>query len=131
MATILEHLVKEHGKIKALFDGYESDPEGTYPELKELLELHTKEEEEILYPAAEPFLPEETQHAKEEHDEADALLADLGEDVHNMDKFQELRDALYHHIEEEETEFFPHIEEHLEHDELVMMDDEADEMVEE
>ena len=52
--------------------------------------------------------------ALEEHQEVDDLLAEMtalspGNDEF-MDKFTELRDAVEHHVEEEENEMFPKAE---------------------
>jgi hypothetical protein len=84
------------------------------------LEVHATLEEQIFYPAVKKVI-EETQlveEAVQEHKEAKALIAQLkkmqaqrngAEDFD--EKFTELVEAVQHHVEEEEGEMFPKVEE--------------------
>lgn len=122
---LIEHLEQEHDEIEEIFARYEADPEGTFPDLKEALDHHTAVEERVLYPAARSFAEAQTDHAINEHNKADGLVAALGEDVHNPDLLHHLRESIEHHVEEEETEFFPIIREHLSDERLTEMCEEA------
>ncbi len=131
MARITDHLRKDHVRLKALFAQYEYDPASKFAEIKELLELHTEVEEKGVYPASKSFAKDEVEHAKKEHDKADKLLANLEKDPTNIEAFHELRDAVLHHIEEEELEYFPLVEEHLDEEKQYELDEEADRMADE
>lgn len=113
MSTIIDQLIKEHREIEELFEEYESDPVSVFPRLKEAIEMHTKQEELILYPATHSFASEETHHAKKEHDEADMILHRLSNDIHNIDILNALKESITHHVKEEEEEYFPKVEDNL------------------
>ena len=78
-----------------------------------LLKVHTKIEEEILYPAAREAMGETdmVDEAEVEHHSARSLIAQIEEmeaDEHLYDaKVNVLGEYIHHHVQEEETEFFP------------------------
>lgn len=96
-----------------------------FDHLKEALSLHTKMEEEVLYPALEHFKEtrELVAESYQEHHQVDRLLqkiAELGssggrhgnyKDNKRDDDWRSLLDELTaditHHVEEEENELFP------------------------
>lgn len=131
MATILEHLIKDHVRLKEIFAAYLDDPTAYIDKLKELLDTHTTVEEAILYPSAESFAPEDAAHAREEHDEAKELLDKLVRDPSNANIFTALRHGVEHHAAEEESEFFPKITANIPNEVLVEMDAQADHLEEE
>ncbi len=126
MARITDHLRKDHEKIKGLFEQYESNPASIFPELKALLDLHTKVEEEGVYPASVGFAQQEVDHAHKEHNEAKELLTELEKDPENMDVFDKLREGVTHHIEEEESDYFPLVEENMDEAKQLELDEIAD-----
>jgi len=77
-------------------------------------------EEEIFYPAVKKAIAaaELVDEAKKEHQEAKSLISQLknarhqddGEDGDFEAKFAELMQAIQHHVEEEEGELFPQVE---------------------
>jgi len=87
--------------------------------LKEVLKLHSKIEEEFLYPIMEEI--EEmfrlVDEAYWEHRQIDELLAQLSAKGPNQKEFQELlaelRSSLEYHINKEEEELFPEVEENM------------------
>ena len=68
--------------------------------------------------------------ALEEHQEAKSLLGELeelGADNHDFgSKLQQLMEAVEHHVEEEEGEMFPKIEEVFDEDELEQLGQELE-----
>jgi len=121
----IELLKNDHQEASSLMEQIELADKGDrsakelFTQLKQALTLHTQVEEQVFYPALKSF--EETKdmvpEALEEHQEVDELLAEMaalspGNDEF-MDKFTELRDAVEHHVEEEENEMFPKAEKAL------------------
>ena len=121
----IELLKNDHQEASSLMEQIELADKGDrsakelFTQLKQALTLHTQVEEQVFYPALKSF--EETKdmvpEALEEHQEVDDLLAEMaalspGNDEF-MDKFTELRDAVEHHVEEEENEMFPKAEKAL------------------
>jgi hypothetical protein len=86
------------------------------------LEVHAQIEEEIFYPAVKKAIEESdlVEEAVQEHQEAKQLIAQLrkmqGQAQENgaaedfESKFSELVEAVTHHVEEEEGEMFPKVE---------------------
>jgi len=120
-----ELLKQDHKEAKGLMEQLKTADKGDrsskdiFMRLKDALTLHTQIEEQIFYPALKSH--EETSdmvpEALEEHDEVDEILAEMatlnpGNDEF-MDKLTELRDAVEHHVKEEENEMFPKAQEVL------------------
>lgn len=118
----IELLMQDHKEASGMMDQLEMADKGdraakdTFLQLKEALTLHTQMEEQIFYPALKNF--EETRdmipESFEEHQEVKDMLEEMsginpGNDEF-MDKLTELRDAIEHHVEEEENEMFPNAE---------------------
>jgi hemerythrin-like domain-containing protein len=86
------------------------------------LEVHTRIEEELFYPAMESHERELIAESKEEHDKVDQCLADLRRLQPSDDQFdtrmRELIQNVKHHVEEEEGQLFPAAERDLSHDRL-------------
>ena len=117
-----EMLRKDHLKVKALFREYEELGDRAHKSKQRLaeqifaeLEIHTRLEEEVFYPAAreadEEELGEVVAEGFEEHHVADVLIAEiraLQPDDERFDaKMKVLSENIEHHIEEEETEMLP------------------------
>ncbi|HKP84918.1 MAG TPA: hemerythrin domain-containing protein [Blastocatellia bacterium] len=118
----IELLKSDHQEASTMMEQIETADKGDrsakelFNQLKQALTLHTQIEEQILYPALKSF--DETKdwvpEAINEHQEVDDILAEMsalspGNDEF-MDKLTELRDAVEHHVEEEETDIFPKCE---------------------
>lgn len=123
MTKIYELLHRDHEKVKRalnrILDTSErakKTRETLFSEIKADLELHTKFEEEVFYPEfrkakRDAEARQEIKDALEEHDEAKGMLAEIA----GMDKTSEafvekigaLKEALEHHISDEEDEMFP------------------------
>ena len=121
----IELLMQDHKEAASMMDQLETADKGdrsartVFLQLKEALTLHTQAEEQVFYPALKNH--EETKdmipESLEEHQEVDQILAEMSSlspgDDDFMDKLTELRDAVEHHVEEEENEMFPKAEQIL------------------
>jgi len=114
----LELLKKDHDRVKELFAQYDADT-GRRQEIAENvfreLELHSRVEEDIFYPAVRKHSDKQgkelVKESLEEHRQVEDLIGELRAmdpgDPDFDDRFEELMDNVEHHIEEEETELFP------------------------
>ena len=109
----LSLLEKDHRNVEKLFKRAQKDP-AVFDQIREELDLHTRVEEEIFYPAVEEALGDEgegiVEEARREHQEVKDLLVELsamdrqGEEFE--DRLQKLQDNVEHHVQEEEGEMF-------------------------
>lgn len=118
-ATALLH--QDHEKVNQLFQEFEQSPaknkkKEIFEAIKTELELHSQVEEEIFYPAVrqakggggntEDLIIEGMQ----EHQGIDFMIEEISEmspdDELYVVKVAELKDAVVHHVEEEETKVF-------------------------
>lgn len=105
-------LIHDHKEVKSLFEETlkNSDP-SKFSEIKKELEVHMMGEEKFYYPKAKKVDKELVEHGIEEHEEAKQLLKELDKmDTGSskwMSKFQELKNSVEHHVDEEESKLFP------------------------
>jgi iron-sulfur cluster repair protein YtfE (RIC family) len=112
-------LKDDHEKVAGILEKIDGTTERAtkgreelFTQLKKELDVHTRIEEEILYPALEEF--EETRaislEAYEEHALVKQLLEELAsapkDDEQWTAKFTVLKENIEHHVEEEEGEMF-------------------------
>ena len=110
-------LIKDHDRVKNLFDRFERSHSAAEQEKiisQALIELkvHAEIEEEIFYPAVRKQVGNELMNeADEEHHVARVLIAELDQkglrDDHRHAKFTVLSESVRHHIKEEESEMLP------------------------
>ena len=109
-------LKRDHAHVKEMFAELEDMAATAAKARQELLdriaeelEIHTKIEEEIFYPAVQK-VSSRIQHAKEEHARVASLLGDVeGRDPASaefMAGVRELKTAVMHHVAEEEGPIF-------------------------
>jgi hemerythrin superfamily protein len=127
MPNATQLLRQDHKKVQGLFKKFEQGNGGAaqrrYADQAMLeLEVHAQIEEEIFYPAVKKAIEESdlVEEAVQEHQEAKQLIAQLrkmeGQAQENgasedfESKFSELVEAVTHHVEEEEGEMFPKVE---------------------
>ena len=121
----IEFLKNEHEKAKRAFGDIETASAGQraqlWAKLEPELKVHEELEEVVLYgPVAQEVgsrdqaLKEWQKHHREEVTEAEALIEEIsGLDPTSeewMNQVKELKDTLEHHIEEEEGNIWPRIE---------------------
>ena len=122
MPNATQLLKKDHKKVEGLFTKFEQaktpgSKQRVCQQVIQELEVHAKLEEEIFYPAVKKHIGEEEmlQEAKQEHQEAKNIMAELkkmnAEDEQFEEKFSELAEGVKHHVEEEEGEMLPKVEE--------------------
>lgn len=147
MPLIYELLQKDHDKVKNALnriletsDGAAKTREKLFSEIKNDLEIHTRFEEEVFYPEfrdakGDEEAEDEVDDALDEHAEAKGMLEKLAAMDKSSDEFletlDELKQALEHHISDEEEEMFPQAREALDEDEARQMGDRYQEMKQE
>lgn len=117
--SIYTYLKTDHNEVKELMNRIESlgaenseERDTLFNEMKKKLIIHSKAEEKAFYQPLRKFqeTKEEVEHGKEEHQEAEQLLKELTDGSLNgtawQQKFKKLKEAVEHHIEEEENEIF-------------------------
>ena len=122
MPSAIQLLKRDHKKVEGLFDKFEQTKKADgkrkiCEQVIQELEIHAKLEEEIFYPAVKKHVGEEDllEEAKQEHQQAKEIMRELknlnSEDTEFEEKFAELVEGVKHHVEEEEGEMFPKVEE--------------------
>ncbi len=114
-----ELLKKDHKKVSGIFEKLDATTERgvktreeLFTQLKQELDVHTRIEEEILYPVLKEAKETEdlTLEAYEEHHVVKQLLAELDELPKDDEtwgaKLTVLKENVEHHVEEEEGELF-------------------------
>jgi hemerythrin superfamily protein len=119
-------LKDDHKVVERLFKEFEKESTTSArkgeiaEEVSRLLTLHTKVENEVMYPQVRTLLPhleDDVLESYQEHHVVDVLLeelAALGPDDEEFEpKFTVLMENVRHHVEEEEDEWFPKVREGL------------------
>jgi hemerythrin-like domain-containing protein len=124
----LSLLAHDHRNVEKLFKRAQKDPT-LFEQIREALDLHTRVEEEIFYPALKAALSDNdgeiVEEALGEHQEVKDLVAELvgldrqGEQFE--DRLQKLQDNVERHVEEEEGEMFKKARRALSHAALAML----------
>lgn len=124
-------LKNDHEKVAGILEKIDETTERAtkgreqlFAQLKNELDIHTRIEEEILYPALEEY--EETRAISLESYEEHALVKQLLEELASSPKddeqwtakFTVLKENIEHHVEEEEGEMFPKARKVLSEDEI-------------
>jgi hemerythrin superfamily protein len=114
---IYTYLQNDHRKVSNLLDQIASTADKQertrlFNEMKELLLLHADTENATFYDALRKFdiTKERIENSKEEHDEIKEYLEQLGMQFSDEEKWLEqigeLKQAVTHHVKEEEGEIF-------------------------
>ena len=116
-------LKQDHQQIRKAFREFEKAGEGAVKakgqlvkRIIELLTVHTYIENEVMYPRVRELLPEledDVLESYEEHHVADVLVSELFAMKPTDERFDAkttvLIEMVTHHIEEEESEWFPQV----------------------
>ena len=112
MPDVTEMLNTDHREVEALFAQFEST--GSYDVAMQICDellRHATVEEEIVYPALAEADREIEQEAEEEHQEAERLIEQIQAmepgDPQLRDLMIRLKQAVQHHVEEEESQAWP------------------------
>ena len=116
----LDLLKEDHREVEQLFQSFEEadgrSRQGIADEAMKALEIHTKIEESLMYPAIREATGEEDMmdEAKEEHHIVKLLIKELHKMKASAEgykaKFKVLSELVKHHVQEEEQEMFPQAE---------------------
>lgn len=120
-SSVTDMLREDHKKVKGLFKEFERTDDAnarqrTAKMAMTELEIHSKLEEELVYPAIRSEIDDEDlmDEALEEHHAVHGMIEELktmkqrGEDYDA--KFTELAENVKHHIQEEESKMLPKAE---------------------
>ena len=113
-------LMRDHRTVEKLFKDYEkakdeAQKEEIFHQIHMELTVHTSIEEEIFYPASREYVKDEemVKEAVVEHASAKDLMAQLNKmspsDEYYDAKVKVLQEMIEHHVEEEESEYFPEL----------------------
>jgi len=112
--SIFDTLIEEHEKIRDMMEEVvERGEKGqTFDDLRQLLDVHMRGEEEYLYPETRSAgLLHKTLESIEEHHVAKVVIGELekmsGSEESWLPKFEVLQEITEHHLDEEEKELFP------------------------
>jgi hemerythrin superfamily protein len=116
-------LKRDHREVKKLFRAFRKQ-EGNRKQLAENiigeLTVHTYLENQVIYPAVRKMIPDlddDILESYEEHHVVDLLAMEIlelnGDDERFEAKMTVLMEAVEHHVEEEEEEWFPVVRENL------------------
>jgi hemerythrin superfamily protein len=126
-ADVITMIKTDHHELERLFGMMQEDSSSrplALPLAVAMLTAHSRAEEDHVYPALakEAGEKEEAEHGAEEHHKAEQLGQQLlGKDPEGPDfedSFSEWVSAVQHHVEEEETELLPHLQQALGPDRL-------------
>jgi hemerythrin superfamily protein len=137
----IELLEQQHRQVEGFFEALlsadEEDSERRqelFNQLADALTGHTIIEEQLFYPVVKEFDEELIQEAVEEHLEVKRMLAELLELSPDDDSFkeriEELKEAVEHHVSEEEHELFPEVRQGLDAERRDELGDEMESMFE-
>jgi Hemerythrin HHE cation binding domain len=122
MPNAIQMIRQDHKKVEGLFKKFDQAKSNgarkrICDQVIQELEVHTKLEEEIFYPAVRKELGDEEmiEEAEKEHQQAKDIIQELkmmdGKDEQLEEKFAELVECIKHHVEEEQNEMLPKAEE--------------------
>jgi len=115
----VEALLRDHNTVRKLAESYLNSQstevkKEAASQILLLLETHSQLEESVFYPAVRSADSSMIGHFEQEHQKTDDLLQSLKsmslDDPQAEQMLQQLIDMTMHHIQEEESEFFPKLE---------------------
>ena len=120
MPDVIELIEKDHREVEGLFVEFEtSGDQSVAAQICDELDRHATAEEKAVYPVIASDVPGGEKMAKEgedEHKEARQLIGRIrqtSDQDHLADLVAELKQAIQHHVQEEESEILPKTREAL------------------
>jgi len=129
----LKVLTADHDKVRGLFEQFRSAKEASDADrmrslqkaIFDELDTHTRIEEDVFYPAVRELdveeLTETVQESVQEHHVVKVLMreiSDLKDDEIFAAKMTVLIENVEHHVDEEESEMFPDVRDHMDAERL-------------
>lgn len=125
MPNVVELIEKDHREVEELFSKFESTGDSSIAlTICDELDRHTAGEENAVYPVVDAEVPGGKRIANEaidEHKEARQMIGRIRrteDPAHVAELVSELKQAIEHHVEEEESELLPKTREALGADRL-------------
>ena len=125
MPNVVELIEKDHREVEELFSKFESTGDSSIAlTICDELDRHTAGEENAVYPVVDAEVPGGKRIANEaidEHKEARQMIGRIRrteDPAHVAELVGELKQAIEHHVEEEESELLPKTREALGADRL-------------
>ncbi|HEX6124185.1 MAG TPA: hemerythrin domain-containing protein [Pyrinomonadaceae bacterium] len=121
----IELLKADHRKVESLFEKVKANEDGnnaaTFKKIKEELDVHAHIEETIFYPhlleKGDKELKKIVREGVEEHGQVKDMLTEIeglaGDSPTFRAKVKVLMENVEHHVEEEENEMFPMVEDQI------------------
>lgn len=115
----VEALIRDHKLVRQLAEHYRNSDsmevkKQAATQILQALHTHSRVEESVFYPGVRSVEPGMISHFEQEHLKADDLLATLQgmqmDDPHSEQLMRELIDMSLHHMQEEEEQLFPMLE---------------------
>lgn len=133
----IQLLIADHRKVRNLFDQFKGQTDRShqiraFSQIFSELQMHTKIEEAIFYPACNEFpeCQELVADLLEDHKAVKDQLSDIRALSQDSDQFvmmvEDLIDDVEDHVEDEETEFFPLVRELMSEPELKKLGERMD-----
>jgi hemerythrin superfamily protein len=130
--NVLKLLKKDHSTVQSLFSKFERIGKSShekkdefFAQIRRELQLHSRAEEEIFYPALKALNGDGRRlvsEALKEHKDIDKLLTQISRlkptDKNFDEKMETLIENVDHHVEEEEGEIFRFVEENYSEEQL-------------
>jgi hemerythrin superfamily protein len=128
----IQLLIADHRKVRNLFDQFKAQTDRShqirvFSQIFNELQMHTRIEESVFYPACNEFpeCQELVEDALEDHQTVKDQLAEIRALSQDSDQFvmmvEDLMDDVEDHVEEEEQEFFPLVRELMQESELLRL----------
>jgi hemerythrin-like domain-containing protein len=124
-------LKQQHREVESIFETLEKGADDAASQVLELannLAAHMAIEQDLFYPAVRDIDGRMVAESYEEHAIAELalkrLLATAGDDPSFAPKVTALKELIEHHVEEEEEELFPNVEDTMDAEQLEALGDE-------
>ncbi len=127
MPDVAQLLKQDHRKVESLFRQYDSGDSSVVALICNELKVHTAIEEEVVYPVLleVPDGHKLRAEAEREHQEVKEAVAQVERSTPDSDEvastMQTIIEGVTHHVEEEESEVLPKMEQSLGHDRMTVL----------